>query len=53
MVSSDKSPLVTKEYFKNKGFDQILSFDELILQRPLNNFSANDKLTHESFELLN
>jgi mevalonate kinase len=53
MVTSNKDPLETKEYFKKKGFEQILSFDELILQRPLNNFSANDKQTHESFELLN
>ncbi len=53
LVTSDKDPATTKKYFKDKGFEQILGFDELILQRPLNSFSANDKKTHESFELLN
>jgi len=34
MVTSDRSMEETKLYFKNQGFNQILSFDELILQRP-------------------
>ncbi len=55
LVTSDKTHEETKEYFKTRGFSQILSFDELILQRPLkdNLDKSFEKVSHESAGLLN
>jgi mevalonate kinase len=48
MATSDKSFEETNNYFKEKGFSQILSFDELILQRPITESDTNSFIESES-----
>ena len=50
MVTSNRSAEETEGYFRNRGYDQILSFDEFILQ----NFSKyNSKAEQLEYELKN
>lgn len=51
MITSDKDRLTTKNYFKNLGFEEFLTFDELISQRPMSITSdfLNTKVSENVF----
>lgn len=52
LATSNRTHEETINYFKGKGFNQILGFDELILQRPLDN-SLHQKQLNSVNELFN
>ena len=47
MVTSDRSSEETKAYFSKLGFDQILGFDELVLQNFRRYGSKAEQLQNE------
>ncbi len=48
MVTSDKPKNETREYFKNLGFEEFLTFDELISQRPIKEQNLEVKVSQSA-----